>query len=112
MLRGHGFHRHGADLDHLVDPQLFDRSLDAAAQERAGAARDDDSLRPAQAAEGAEVEVVVVDVGDEHRVEVLETAEVERLGAAEHDDALAEQRVGEETDAVQLDENRRVSDPA
>jgi hypothetical protein len=56
--------------------------------------------------------VVVVDVGDEHRVEVLETAEVERLGAAEHDDALAEQRVGEEADAVQLDEDRRVPDPA
>ena len=56
--------------------------------------------------------MVVVDVGDQHRVEVLETAEVERLGAAEHDDALAEQRVGEEADAIQLDENRRVSDPA
>ena len=47
-----------------------------------------------------------------YRVEILETAEVERLGAAEHDDALAEQRVGEEADTVQLDENRRVSDPA
>jgi hypothetical protein len=90
----------------------LDRSLDAAAKKCAGAARDDDGFRRTQAAEGAEVEVVVVDVGDEHRVEVLETAEVERLGAAEHDDALAEQRVGEEADAVQLDENRRVSDPA
>jgi hypothetical protein len=56
--------------------------------------------------------VVVVDVRDEHRVEIVETAEVERLGAAEQDDALPKQRVGEDADAVQLDENRRVPDPA
>ena len=36
----------------------------------------------------------------------------ERLGAAQHDDALPQERVGEEADAVQLDEHRRVPDPA
>jgi hypothetical protein len=55
--------------------------------------------------------VVVVDVRDEHRVEIVETADLERLGAAEQDDTLPEQRVGEEADAVQLDEDGRVSDP-
>jgi L-ascorbate metabolism protein UlaG (beta-lactamase superfamily) len=37
--------------------------------------------------------------------------DLERLGAAEQDDTLPEQRVGEEADAVQLDEDGRVSDP-
>jgi hypothetical protein len=50
-------------------------------------------------------------VRDEHRVEIVETADLERLGAAEQDDTLPEQRVGEEADAVQLDEDGRVSDP-
>jgi putative membrane protein len=106
-----GLNAYGAHFDLIAGTELANLRRKPAVQKRAGAPRDDDPLRAAQAAQRREVEVVVVDVRDEDCVEVLEASPVERLRAPQHDDSLPQERIGHEPDAVQLEENGRVPDP-
>ena len=79
-----------ADRELVSRADLGDRRRDAPPDERACPIRDDDRVN-LETAQRAEVEVVVVDVGDEDGVEVVESLVVERLRAAEHDHAFAQQ---------------------
>ena len=54
--------------------------------------------------------MVVVEVRDQHCVDAAERAGVDLGGPAQVRDAVAEQRVGEEPDAVEVDEDGRVAD--
>ena len=77
----------------------------ATPQQPAQAARDDDGRRAADDVQRGEIEVVVVGVGDEHRVEIAQLLEREARSASQVGDARAEQRVGQEARPVQLDEH-------
>ena len=54
--------------------------------------------------------MVVVGVGDEHRVEIAKLVERKGRAASEVCNPDPEQRVGQQARSVQLDEHRRVSD--
>ena len=70
----------------------------------------DDTARR-QHPERGKVEVVEVPVRDEHHVD-LRHGPLHGERAPKVCDAVAQQRVGQETHAVELDENRRVTDEA
>ena len=103
-------HLDRADADGLADPQLAHLGEALPAQERAEPARDDEPQRAAEPAERAEIEVVVVPVRDEHRLQVPFHAGDERHPTPQVRDALAEQRIGEQPRAVQVDQHRGVAD--
>ena len=103
---------HLADAGLLPGRELHDRAEALARDERACALGDDHEDTSVEPPEGREVEVVVVEVRDEDDVEAGRLLEVERRGPAQVQDLLAQQRVGERPDAVQLDEDRRVPEPA
>jgi hypothetical protein len=82
----------GVDLD---DP--FEAT---SAEQPAGAARDDDGRRPAEALERGKVQVIVVEMGDEYPVESMEHPSVCRCCAPQMRHPVAERRVGQEPRAV------------
>jgi hypothetical protein len=106
--------RHGADLE-LADsdrlPHLhFDHALEPAlAQEASQPARKNDRQLLAELLERREVEVVVVRVRDEHGVEAPVSARRDRHRAPQVGDAVPEQRIGQQPDAVEVDDDRGVS---
>ena len=57
------------------------------------------------------VEMVEVDVGDEHRVEPPESRPVDRLLAAEMGDPPPEDGIGDDPHAVERDDDRAVPEP-
>src|SRR5262249_12115121 len=82
----------------------------APADDLAAAARHDDERLVRQQPERGEVEVVPVNVRDQHRVDV-ERRVRPRCIAAEVHDAVAEERVGKERDAGGLDQDGGVPEP-
>jgi hypothetical protein len=70
------------DADLLPGAELDDGGEAPAAEEAPRAPRSHDRDLAAQAAKRGEVEMVVVDVGDEHRIEPREPLEHERLRAS------------------------------
>ena len=81
------------------------------AGEPAEPARDDDRGLAGDLAQGRRVEVVVVAVADEHGVEVREQLRQHRPHLApDGTQALAQHRVGEDPQVVDLDQDRRVAE--
>jgi hypothetical protein len=96
----------GCAHDEVSEPNLlarldFDNLFEATpAEQPAGAARDDDGHRPAEALERGIVKVIVVEVRDEDSVESEEHPSVCRLCTPEVHHPVAEHRVGQEPRAV------------
>ena len=111
VLGGVGAHGQRADLDLLAGAHLGDvrdaglRLISAPAPRGATTG----ISRPSRCSDG-HVEVVVVEVRDQHGVDAAERAGIDLGGPAEVGDPVAEQRIGEELDACEIDDDRRVAD--
>ena len=105
-------HPHGADLEPLTDGELVDVPEPLPVQERPEPARDDERRLPSEPLERAEVEMVVVGVRDQHRVDPARRVGMDRDPPSQVGDAHAQERIGEQADAVERDQDRGVSDPA
>ena len=93
----------GLDLLDRAERRLLRDPPEPLGDDQRGLARD-----PAQ---GREVEVVVVAVADEHRVEVGEQLRQHGLDLPPHRaDALAQHGIGEDPQVVDLDQHRRVAE--
>ena len=99
------------DLDRLPGSQLRDRGQAAALEKPARSGRGEHGRLGVDRAQRAPVGMVVVEVGDEHRVEPIRHL---RAGpgpvAAQVADPRSQHRVGEDAQAVQLEQNRRMPD--
>ena len=111
VLRVGRAHGDPADLNRVARRQLVDLP-ERAAQRRPGAARDKKPRAVAEPPERREVEMVPVEVRDEHRVERPQGLAGERHDAPQVHDAPAQHRIGEQPHAVELDEHGRVADVA
>jgi hypothetical protein len=101
-----------ADRDLLSRGHLDDVLEATFAQERRQAARHDHRQLPPQALERREVEVVVVGVRQEDRVQVVQRLDVDARRPPQVRDAPAQQRVGEQPNPVELEEHGGVADVA
>ena len=111
MRGGNGAHRQGADLDLLAGAHLRHvRDAGLALDQCAGALRRHDGQLPAEALQRGHVEVVVVQVRDQHRVDAAERRGIDLRGPAQVRDPVAEQRIREQLDTREIDENGAVPD--
>jgi L-glyceraldehyde 3-phosphate reductase len=69
-----------------------------------------DSGRAGKQAQRRLIQMVVVPVGDEHRVEVVDRNLVKRDGSPNLRDPVPQERIGQQPDPVELDEDRAVTD--
>src|SRR5262249_26570592 len=90
------------DLDHVGEPALSEQAAETPCNDHAYVL--------AHALERGDVEVVPVCVGDEDGIDGRENVVRDRRRPPEVEDAVAENRVGEDTRAVEVDENRAVPD--
>src|SRR4030095_14353195 len=81
-----------------------------ALEAHAEAARGDDGGRAGKPAQRRLVEMVVVPVGDEHRVEGVHRDLVERGPPPNLRDPGSQERIGQQSYPVELDEDRSVAD--
>ena len=88
------------DLDHRLESPL--------AQEPPEPARDDDGELLPEPLERRQVEVVVVAVRDEDRIHAAQRPRRDPARPPEVGDAVAKQWIGQQPDAVEIDEDRRV----
>jgi hypothetical protein len=88
-------HDEASDPNLLASLDLHDLFEATPAEQPAGAARDDDGHRPAEALERGKVKVIVVEVGDKYPVESVEHPSVCRFCTPEVRHAVAEYRVGQ-----------------
>jgi len=108
LLEGEGlavFRRDGTVtlyLDHPLEADPFDGTREASRHDRGHAA--------VEQAEGRQVEVVAVGVRDEDRVRVSQRLEVDRRSPKQVQHPATKQRVGQQPDAVELDQDRGVPD--
>jgi hypothetical protein len=112
VLGGRGPNRERADARLRALVELQDPREPAAAQEPRGAGRDHDGHLPAEAAERPDVEMVVVQVGDQYGVELPERGEIGAAGDAHQErDPRPKHWVGQQSHAVELDQHCAVADP-
>ena len=92
------------DLAHGVEP--------APQQQPASAARDDERHVPPDAPQGRQIEVVAVEMRQEHGVEPAEQLRRrQRCVPPQVHHAVAQQRVGEHSHAVEVDQHGAMADP-
>jgi len=111
MLRVGNPHAYRPDVHFVSGDDFADETEAASPQETAGTHGDDHLGAQVEPVEGAKVEMVVVDVRDEHHVDPVECRRVDRLLPAEVDDASAEHRVRDDKETVELDRDTAVSEP-
>jgi hypothetical protein len=105
-------HGHVANPDLFSDLDLDDPFEAPPAEQLACAPRHDDRYRPAETLEGGEVEVIAVEVGDEHRVNPAKRLDIiEWADSSQVRQAVSECRIGEDPPAVELDEDCAVAYP-
>ncbi len=104
-------HRYRADGDLLARSQ-FDDVLDArlTSNQGSGSARRNDGHVTSELLQRRQIEMVVVEMRDQDRIDATEGTGVDLDRAAEVGDAVPQQRIGEEADAGNVDESRGVSD--
>ena len=90
------------DLEHRLEPPLAEQAAEAAGH--------DDRELLAELLERRQVEVVVVRVRDEHGVDAATRARRDGRRAPQVRDAVAQQRIRQQANAVEVDEDRRVPD--
>src|SRR5439155_20149045 len=100
-----------ADAESLAGHDLHD-VLSGPAYERSKSLWHDDAWPAAKPPKGREVQVIVMRVGDEDDVDidVLDEVGNSLRVAVEQAQTIHEQRVGENADAIHLDEDGRVSE--
>jgi hypothetical protein len=99
------------EVDLVSGDDLPDGAKATPPQQVAGAGRNDHLSSEVELIEGREVEMVVVDVGDEHHVGSCERCRVDGSLPAEVHDALAKHRVGDDHQTVELERDTAVSEP-
>lgn len=110
VVGGRGFDGDAADGRRLARSDLHDVAVAVQGQEARGPARGDDEVFLAQPAHRAQMQVVGVEMGEENRVQATGVDVGGGGGAQQVADARGEQRVGQQADAVHLDEYRCVTD--
>jgi hypothetical protein len=110
VLGGRGLYSHPAHVGDLARHELLDLREARSAQECAGAGRRQHPDVARQQAKRAEVEVVVVEMGQQHRVELRRQLR-HRPATAQVRDPAAQHRVGEQADATELEEHGGVAQP-
>ena len=111
MLGERRGHRERADRDRLACLDLDDVSEAPLAHERPEAPWDDDRRDPTEPLERRDVEVVVVGMRDEDRVDAAKSRRVDPAAPApEMAHPRPQDRVGQQTDAVERDLHGRVTD--
>ena len=99
-----------ADRERLAHLDLEDAlEVPLAKQTAESAGQHDRELLP-EPLERRQVEMVVVRMGDEHRIDAAQRPGGDGRRAPEMRDAVPQQRVGEEANAVEIDEDRGVAD--
>ena len=110
MEGGNGGDGDATDLDRLTNRDLLRRGADP----RGGSpesARDEQPRRGPELPERSRVEVVGMGVRDEDGIEVADQRRIRRRPvASERAEPIAEEGIGQETDAVELDQERRVAE--
>src|SRR3954469_11843778 len=101
---------HVAERGGVACRELHDVVPSPPAQQLRAADRDEDAHRAAEPLQRRQVEVVVVQMREEHRVDIADRAG-RAAHAAEHVHAVAQHGVGHETRPVQLDDDGAVADP-
>jgi hypothetical protein len=111
MLSGSCAHRDLAEDNLFTYLDLPDSLATGPAKHRSRAERCNDWNPRVEAPQGGYVEVVVMGVRNEHRVDLADNRRVDRLHATQVCHASSQERVGQETDAVELEKDGRVSNP-
>jgi hypothetical protein len=111
MLSGSCAHRDLAEDNLLTHLDLPNSLAISPAQHRSGAERRNDWNARVEVPQRGYVEVVVMGVRDEHRVDVAETRRVDRLHATQVCYPSSQERVGQDSQAVKLEKDGRVSYP-
>ena len=111
MFGGSCAHRDLAEDNLLIHLDLPDLLAIGPAKHRSRAERCNDWNPRVEAPQRGYVEVVVMGVRDEHRVDLAESRRVDRLHATQVCHASSQERVGQEADAVKLEKDGRVSNP-
>src|SRR5262245_14270540 len=99
-----------ADLHHAALVDLLDGSEAPKPDQAPETLRHDDSRRAVEEPQRSQVEVVVVGVRDQHRVDVPEAFDSRIVGSPQVRHPSAEQRGREQSRPVQLDEDGLVAD--
>ena len=107
--------RHDANLERADGERLAHLDLENAlelplAKETAEPAGQHDRELLPEPFERRQVEMVVVRMGDEHRIDAAQRPGRDGRRAPEMRDAIPQQRVGQEANAVEIDEDRGVAD--
>ena len=109
-----GFHHVDGDLIDVNDVahvNLIDAGEAEAGDDRAHPSRHDHAGRSIEQSQRRRVEVIVVTVADDDRVEAsLERAQVDRCAAQHAGHALAQDGVGQDLEPARLDQDRRVAE--
>ena len=109
---GNGSDRHRPDAELVTRGQLGDDAEILFRGQGAGARRYDEVRVPRKASQRRKVEVIPVEMRDEHRVERSERGPVDRLcDADEVGDAAPQHRVREQPHSGQLEEHGGVPQP-
>ena len=103
--------REAADLNGVAGLDLADVLVTLSPHERAAALGDDEARAARHLAERGKVEVVVVEVRDEHRVDATDRTGVGRPSAAQMQHPVAQHGIGQEPSAVEVDDERPVPEP-
>ncbi len=104
-------HPHRADLESLSDSELVDVPESLPLQERAEPSRDDERRLASESLQRPEVEMVVVGVREEHRVDAPGGLGVDRHAPSQVGREHAQHRIGEQAHPVERDQDRGVADP-
>jgi hypothetical protein len=103
--------RHGADPSGLSRRQLGDGGKAQSVEERTRPRRHQQRRPAVEPAQRADVGVVAVQVGDQHRVEPLDHRGPRRGGVAdERPDPLSQHRVGQQAGALDVDQDGSMAD--
>jgi hypothetical protein len=108
MVRAHSPHLRARNLGGLAPLELFDVEP-RPAQDRPGAARRDHTRAPAEETERGDVEVIVMQVGDQDRVDVARDLG-DRPVTDQIRDAPAKDRIGEQAGTTELEQQGGVAD--
>ena len=111
-MRLHSFPtRRSSDLEPLPDRELVDVPESLPPQERAEPPRDDERRLASEPLQGAEIEMVVVGVREEHRVDAPGGLGVDRHAPSQVGCKHAQHRIGEQAHPVERDQDGGVADP-
>ncbi len=109
--RRHGLDPHATDVESLAGRDLADVGEPGATQPAARPGRHDERQVPAEVAQGRHIEVIPVEVGEQHEIDAVEPVAMRHgLHPAQRPHPGARHGIGQDADPVQLDQDGRVAD--